>query len=352
MGSLLSHLYTRIKGSPEDVATISLCYVLESSLSARRAFGDYLSSITKIEKFPDLTFRTQASGENNERPDLSGCDSGLNELLLCEMKFWAGLTENQPIGYLSRLRSNGAEGNKALIFICPKGRVISLWGELLRLCNIDGNPIEVQDNSHCIRVDGIYMSIVSWASIIEILMEAVKFENPQLRGDLQQLQGLCERMDTIAFIPYKPEDFGVENAKRILSFYHIVDDVSEIMTKEMGATTKGLRATPQYGEYSRYMSLKGYGISVKYSCKHWLTFAETPFWLTIKEIKDGKWQFAQGAREKLAALENAVPKRLFVFNDWKELLIPLYAPAFACEDDVTKSIYSAIQDVFKQLEAD
>ncbi|HEY5556720.1 hypothetical protein [Acetobacterium sp.] len=142
MGSLLSHLYSRIKGSPEDVATMSLCYILENSSSASQAFSHYLASVLKIDHFPDLFFKTQVVGENSERPDLVGADDEFNELLLCEAKFWAGLTQNQPLGYLKRLRENKVAVNKALVFICPNARIISLWGEVLRLCDINDVQID------------------------------------------------------------------------------------------------------------------------------------------------------------------------------------------------------------------
>lgn len=45
-------------------------------------------------------------------------------------------------------------------------------------------------------------------------------------ADVQQLQGLCERMHEEAFLPLTQEDFG---------------------------------------------------ISIRFSCKHWVSFAETPF---------------------------------------------------------------------------
>lgn len=62
MNSLLAHLYSRIKGSPEDVATMSLCYILENSATAKQVFRNYLSTISGIESFPVLYFKTQVSG--------------------------------------------------------------------------------------------------------------------------------------------------------------------------------------------------------------------------------------------------------------------------------------------------
>jgi hypothetical protein len=51
-----------------------------------------------------------------------------------------------------------------------------------------------------------------------------------------------------------------------------------------------------------------FGISIRFSCKHWKSFSQTPFWLSIKAIEDNKWTYAKEAREKLKAYENSIPK--------------------------------------------
>ena len=114
MSSLLAHLHTRIKGSPEDVATLSLCYILENSKSARKAFSEYISQIIGIGNLPELNFRTQIIGDNVKGLIYQAMILN-NELVLCESKFWAGLTDNQPLGYIKRLRDNGVSAEKALI---------------------------------------------------------------------------------------------------------------------------------------------------------------------------------------------------------------------------------------------
>ena len=278
-----------------------------------------------------------------------GADDEFNELLLCEAKFWAGLTQNQPLGYLKRLRENKVAGNKALVFICPNARIISLWGEVLRLCDINDVQIDGEASAHCTEVDGIKMAIVSWRAIIDMLMQTLSTEHSPLVGDLQQLRGLCDLIDEDAFLPFTPEDFGVDKARRMMNYSSIVDKLAEKLINNLGASAKGLKATSLRYEYIRYLSLGDYGISVKFSCNHWLNYAETPFWLTLKEIADNKWIFAKEAHKKLQALENKVPKELYVFQPLKELLIPLYAPAYVCESDVVETLYHSVKEVFEQL---
>ncbi len=348
--SLLAHLYSRIKGSPEDVATLSLCYILDNSESARRGFNNYLSQITGIDSFPELNFRTQVVGSNNERPDISGYDSKNNELVLCESKFWAGLTENQPLGYIKRLKGNGVTGEKALVFICPNERKISLWGELLRLCDIGYPKFDDNSKRYSTMVDGTHMAIVSWRSITDLLMQILSSEHFILVGDLQQLQGLCDEMDEQAFLPFTPEDFGVNNAKRIVSYYKIVDKVADILKHKIGASSKGLKAAAQYAGYTKYLKIKNYGIVVEFNCSYWMDLAETPFWVSIKEIKNNEWVYAKKVHEKLGYLENTTQKRMFFSERYERLVFLLYAPPYKCEDDVVKGLYEEIKYIFKLLD--
>ena len=112
--SLLAHLYSRIKGSQEDVATLSLQYIISSSEKLNESFNRLLSDSLKISIDPDISYSCQSVGENSERPDMSGVNRDGQEVVLCEMKFYAGLTSNQPNGYLDRLIK---EGGKALVFV-------------------------------------------------------------------------------------------------------------------------------------------------------------------------------------------------------------------------------------------
>lgn len=126
MQSLLGQSYSRIKGSQEDIASEGLTYILQRSKSARLAINKIIKSDCGLD-FEDLIFSTQNSGKNLERPDIPGFDANGKEVLILEAKFWAALTDNQPMEYLKRLKQNSA-----LVFICPKPRVRPVFGELLR----------------------------------------------------------------------------------------------------------------------------------------------------------------------------------------------------------------------------
>ena len=105
MASLLGQFYNKIRGSQEDIASEGLAYILQRSESARIA----LRKIIKLESgldFDDINYTTQNVGEKLERTDISGYDFDNREVIILEAKFWASLTDNQPIGYLERLSEN------------------------------------------------------------------------------------------------------------------------------------------------------------------------------------------------------------------------------------------------------
>ncbi|MFW5795253.1 MAG: hypothetical protein ACOCV1_07185, partial [Bacillota bacterium] len=117
MRTLLSHLYSRIEGSPEDLATESLLYIINNSVKAKCIFISYIYSlINTIAPEDEVVFKTQQSGINLTRPDMVGINKKHEELIVIESKFWAGLTENQPIAYLKRLEKSNYSGKKVLLF--------------------------------------------------------------------------------------------------------------------------------------------------------------------------------------------------------------------------------------------
>ena len=95
--ALLAHLYSHIRGSQEDIATMSLQYVVAQSNELNRAFTQELARALELALPDTLNYSVQSSGKDRERPDISGGDDSGREVVLCEAKFYAGLTANQPI---------------------------------------------------------------------------------------------------------------------------------------------------------------------------------------------------------------------------------------------------------------
>lgn len=65
--SLLAHLYSRIKGSQEDVATYSLQYLLTESHSLNVAFNNYITEKTGCFIDDSVHYVCQVTGKSDKR---------------------------------------------------------------------------------------------------------------------------------------------------------------------------------------------------------------------------------------------------------------------------------------------
>ena len=83
----------------------------------------------------DLMFQSQISDAETGIPDLVGVNPDGKQIILLEAKFWAGLTDNQPVAYLKRLPK---QIDSALVVIAPAKRIPMLWSELVSRCKTAG----------------------------------------------------------------------------------------------------------------------------------------------------------------------------------------------------------------------
>lgn len=302
--SLLAHLFPRIKGSQEDVATYSLSYILEQSGILNEAFTKMISSKLKIPFKNALSYNCQDADSEYGRPDIAGYDAG-TLTLLCEAKFYAGLTANQPVSYLKRLQGTADSG---VIFICPKDRVVSLWDKVVGLAEeagLSGNKID----DKCMDYSGTKMSVVSWSEINAELLRVATERHPEMIGDLRQLEGFCSKVESEAFIPFKEDDFSIQTARNIDRYYEVIDQVHAILKthKEFSPGTKGLRNSPRWQGYSAYLYMDGdKGVSMDFIRKLWKepTSVSTPFWCHIRDIVDGHWVLTDRMRRFLSTLDS------------------------------------------------
>ena len=118
---LFGHLASRFSTHPENLATEAVAFIVNRSPAMREALRR-LFGWTGIELPRLARFRSQAGDDQGNIPDLVGLDTMGAERLFIENKFWAGLTENQPAGYLERLP---AEGGPLI------AHFLALFGQLL-----------------------------------------------------------------------------------------------------------------------------------------------------------------------------------------------------------------------------
>lgn len=345
MSLLLCHIANSVGTSTEDIATMSLHYILQNSQVAKETLLDFIGTQLGIEFEQELHFEIQSCGENKERPDMSLRSSKNDEILLFEMKFWAGLTDNQPNAYIERLKKNNGKG---LIFVCPKSRVISLSDEVATLAGYEGQKGRlIQKN------DFPPILIMSWEELIDLL--DVRLQSEPFYNDLLQLKGLTGEMNNQDFRPFSSFDLSSDMATRIIDYYRIVDKVADSLIIHNICNSKGLQATPQKDGYCRYLKAENseMGIGLLYSCNFWqkgLDGSTSPFWITFQGIdcENKSWcNYPNELRCKLEALGKSF--MVYRYKNKEILAAPLYALRNTNEYETVENLVKQAKDIIELL---
>ena len=344
--SLLSHLANRFVTQRENLATEALLFILSGSKVARGAFASVLKGAGAT--LPGrLWFRTQAAEADNAIPDLVGEDADGRQVLVVEAKFWAGLTGAQPTVYLQRLLG---EPGGALVFIAPAKRMDVLWRELHRRCA--GAEMGLSDllvdtpTSRAARTrDGVLLSVVSWRSVLDrILGEVEAAGEVHVAADVRQLQALCDREDSEAFLPLESQELTGNAGQRQIQFTDLVHDLTQRAVSEGLADVSGLRATATRGWYGKYARIGACSCLVHYSAWKWGNLANTPIWL---QVRDQNWSVSEAVNAQLAQRVAAVGEPGFATPHGFEfpLFLPIGVERPAVLDDLWEQLKRAIAHV-------
>ncbi len=282
--SVLAHLAMRFAPHPENLATEALGYILGRAASARTAMSGLLAELCGGPA-TDLEFETQVIDEEGARPDLLALDRSGAVVACIEVKFWAGLTANQPVGYLNSSQFAGRPGR--LLVIAPDERLPTLWPELMRRVDemAPDRQTAVQEFVTGARLASIgdhRMMLVGWRQVVGGLGKALSdADDVHALADLRQLEGLCEQMDSTAFLPLRSEELTGTLGRRVEDFCALADDLAQGLVASGEADAKGLRATGGMGYYGRYLRLHGYGAFLHFNAKLWARHGQSPLWLTM-----------------------------------------------------------------------
>lgn len=345
MSLLLCHIANSVGTSTEDIATMSLHYILQNSQVAKETLLDFIGTELGIEFEQELHFEIQSCGENKERPDMSLKNITNDDILLFEMKFWAGLTDNQPNAYIDRLKKNNGKG---LIFVCPNSRVISLSDEVATLANY-----ERQQGRLLQKKDFPPILIMSWEELINSLETCLQSE--PFYNDLLQLKGLTGEMNNQDFRPFSSFDLSFDMATRIIDYYRVIDKVADCLIIHNICNSKGLQAAPQKDGYCRYLKNQNSetGIGLIYSCNLWqkgLKGKTSPFWITFQEIDCENKSWGNYPNELRYKLETKGESFIVYRNKNKEILaVPLYALRNTNEYETVENLVQQAKDIIEKL---
>ena len=348
--SVFGHLAQQFATHPENLATEALAFVLRRSSVASRALVRFFES-TGASFDDELYFRTQAADVDSAIPDLVGISGDNQQVVICEAKFWAGLTDNQPVTYLNRMP-------RLLIFVAPAKRLQTLWFEVGARCDAAGIKLQSrainEDELVVAKVesDDRLLAVTSWRAILDTLESALTSHgDSESASDVAQLRGLCDQMDSVAFLPLRSEELSPTIAIRNLQFNDVVDELTDRLAAKGIASLAGFRATPIRDGYLRYMQVSEFGWVLQVNYKLWSSVRETPLWLDIQNRPpQGNWEYSPEARDRLASLEREFPSRLI--RSANSLLVPLRIPFGVEKNTVVDFVFEQLLEIDRLLQGE
>jgi hypothetical protein len=344
---VLAYLSSQFARSEEDCATEALTFLLQGCSEAREALRDYVERLFQVELSQQLNYRSQVTDAETGRPDVVGTDpTGVDQLII-EAKFWAGLTEKQPGGYVKRL---GVAKPGVVLAIAPAARLLTLWPELLaNLAAFSGESVLPADHEpgryELLLSSGHVLALRSWREMLGELDGRLRAAglNDWL-ADLAQLRRLTERMDQPDFLPLRPQDLDMRTARQIRSLFPVV----KRLVGEFGSSDPLVRGREKHSYDPRpyfgwWLTSKACGIElwVGLYFDAWVTHGCSPLWVAV--YADARWTMPDldMALGQLPLREGS--------GRWQDdidpaYLLPLMLKRSAVEDDV-------VADLKKQLRA-
>ena len=236
---------------------------------------------------PDLSFATQAASDDEARPDIEGYGAGNKRHMVVECKYWAGLTINQPLTYAARL-SNEEPGS--LLFIVPSARMTGLWSELTKRLKGGGHQMTPRREAqpelwHATFGIGHSFVLTSWRTILNAILREMETAREADRvEDVRQLVGLCERMDSEAFLPFRSEELTAADVpQRYLQLSQIAFDLGDALIGAGICDAKRLSAAGGLGYYGRYLRAGSLVFFIAFDCSAWAGHKLSPLWLKFDQ---------------------------------------------------------------------
>ncbi|MBK7829720.1 hypothetical protein [Nannocystis sp.] len=277
----------------EDAATEGLAFLLQRHPQVRERLVTLLRAAQP--GLPgDLRFATQelfAAG----RPDMCGRHGDAVRVLV-ESKFWAALTDNQPVGYLGKLAEEPAP--TLLLFIVPERRRVYLWRELqerLKAAGIGHHSVGDDLVEISGRDPSQRLQITSWSALLKALAGG---PDDDARANLEQLAGVCRIADDSEARPLVREELtDPQVPARMMQYVDIVRGVVDRGCPEVFRSAGGRNSFYWYatGEKIQFAWDNAPGAWLGVDLVRWRRYANGPLWLHF----DWQWGQARVVRDRL-----------------------------------------------------
>ena len=346
--TLLAHLAPTLSRDPEYIAVEALGYILSQSDEALAALGDMLGpgvgAISRVQ--------TQVVDEQGSRPDLVGFDSAGMKRVLIEAKFWAGLTDRQPVKYLESLKQDKPS---VLLFVTPAARIESLWAELRTRVDeadeLEWHPILADKAPRSAAVGGNRrLLLTSWAALLRRIASSVS-EMSRTAEDIRQLLGLTQRMDEEAFLPLRQAELGLDFPRRMRGLASLIWKAVDLGSAAGWAQRSRLRTgggEEGWGPYFRLGRGEDLGGAwLGWNFELWAKKRETPLWLTFTEEGWTSTLKLDVLRRRLEPLKNEDQPGMI--DDGHRLLVPVSLPVGVEEAAVLDAVVARLETVASMI---
>ena len=302
MNTVFSYIVQkRLSQENENVATEALAFILDSSERGRSGLMRLLRGIAP--DLPALRFRTQQS-EGSARPDMWGLDGDTPRVFI-ENKFWAGLTENQPVEYLRLLAQY--PNPTVLLVIVPEARLEPVWREFTRrldtpnVATAGRNPSATVPYAAAVDFGPTLatvpiLAITSWVKVL-LAIETELADEPQHRNDLLQLRALCDAADDDTSAPFSSTELTDQRTPAfVLRLSVVVQRAVDVGVTEGVLGISGLRPMSSWERVGRYISFpKAMGVGAWFGTdfRRWRERGSTPLWLVFS--RGHVWACSRGA---------------------------------------------------------
>lgn len=340
--TVFGHLVHQFAIHPENLATEALCFILRTSPAASVAFANFVKQI--LPDCPEnMRFETQQVGVENSIPDMKCFDDEGRIRVIVENKFWAGLTDNQPVTYVRELPA--AVGGMVLLVV-PEARLQIVWDEVVRRCNAEKLPVRILDHPSAIKAadigDGHILAATSWKAVLEALLNAtVLAVEVDSQNDIAQLVGLCKTMEEEVFLPLRNEELtNLDMPRRIINFSDLPFGIIYEAANQGVIDRKGIRETPQrYGSGS-YIRIGGCSAWVGFHAYQWHKLGVSLMWVNFYP----EYCSITEVRNTLCRFRNTMPPRVFDVErgNYRWVAVPIFLTT-----GVEKQ--SVIDDAVRQL---
>lgn len=347
--TLFGHVALRFAIHPENLATEALSFILRTSLAASRGFTAFVREIG-LDDPGSLRFDTQQGGLEQSIPDMKCCDDKGRLRVIVENKFWAGLTENQPVTYIRELP---AEIAAIVLFVVPKARLQLVWTEVVARCTAAVIPVCGVDKSPTMKVADIggshHLAVTSWGVLLDVLSRAASSAGEtEPLNDIAQLQGLCRQMDEEEFLPLGGDDLtNLGMAKRIINFsdlpFRIVDEAARL-----GFCTKKKESNFRYGS-GTYLRIGQFAAWAGFSANLWRNLGVSPIWVNFYPES---CRIAE-VREKLSRFRTVSPQRCFdtEIKNYRFVAVPIFLTTGVEKQRIIEDCVRQISELAAELDA-